>query len=753
LLGSAGRGELAAVFLWPTLLIYLCAFGLISAVTYFAAQPHSPPGVVAGSAFFCAGWQGILALVAGYALMPLLLYRQAPQVIADSTLYLLIVPVIILSQYTQGVLQGKLHFRAVNVLRAIVPIGYLLGTLALWRGDILTMRNIVLLHMALQLLVLLATCSMAGYLGCFISLAVDRGMVNRLLGYGGKVYAGEVTATANLRLDQIVLAALFPPRMLGLYVVAVSVASIPEMFASAVRTVSSSRIAGTAAAHDRRTKLIEAFRGYVVISLPGTAFMALMLPIVIPIVFGSEYGDSIVPAEILLVGSLLLGMRSVLAGGAQAFGDPWIGSKAEVYSFPLTLLLLILLIPTLGIVGAAIASVLAYGTQVLVVVSGLRRHNVGWRELAGVSGMPMAAAVVPEPEDAATATALAKGTLRGSTDEPLPRPPRPAEPGPAPLVTVLITAWNRPDELGFTLRELRKQSWENVELIVIDDASPQSLAPVVHELWPEAVFICNPENRGLIANRSTGMALAKGRYIVSLDDDSNFTDPADLENAVARFEAEPSLGIITFAVSVGQEMPENGRRDDPERYTFNFIGCAHMLRTTMARDLGGYQDWFHYCGEEHEYSMRALNRGWRILYYPSVLVRHRVSMLNRNSSKSYQYGLRNAMLTSLLHAPFPLVAAHIAWKSALGLWDGLRMGWPPATLRALLGFVSLAPTALRNREPLTPDAARRYNLLRSTVVTDTESLSFTRVGICRFARSFARTWIQGRRMAWKASRQ
>ncbi len=377
-LGSAGRGELAATFLWPTLLIYLCAFGLIPAVAYHAALPDSSPGKVAGSAFSCAVWQGAAALAGGYILIPLLLHSQSRQVIADSRLYLWVVPLIIVSQYGQAVLQGRLHFKHLNGLRAVVPAGYLLGTLVLHQAGLLSARNIVFLHITLQVLVAILTIRVSRGLGFLDGLGMDRGVVKKLLGYGGKVYAGEVTSTANLRLDQILMAALFPPEMLGVYVVAVSSASIPEMFASAVRMVSSAKIAAVATPEARREQLVSTFRKYIAISLPGILLMALVLPFAIPLVFGREFEAAIVPAEVLLVGSLLLGIRGVLAGGAQALGDPWIGSKAEVCSLPVTSALLLLLMPKFGILGAAIASVLSYATQVAVIAAGLRRHGVAW---------------------------------------------------------------------------------------------------------------------------------------------------------------------------------------------------------------------------------------------------------------------------------------------------------------------------------------------------------------------------------------
>src|ERR1035441_3623873 len=90
-------------------------------------------------------------------------------------------------------------------------------------------------------------------------------------------------------------------------------------------------------------------------------------------------------------------------------------------------------------------------------------------------------------------------------------------------VTVVISARNRADELLLTLRQLKTQVYPDISLIVVDDASEESLEAVVRSEWPHALFLRNEVRQGLIANRSKAMKMADTEFVVSLDDDSCFT--------------------------------------------------------------------------------------------------------------------------------------------------------------------------------------------------------------------------------------
>jgi hypothetical protein len=69
-----------------------------------------------------------------------------------------------------------------------------------------------------------------------------------------------------------------------------------------------------------------------------------------------------------------MGAKDVLAGSAQAAGHPWLSSRAELVSLGVTVAALAVLLPLLGVMGAALASVLAYSTALVVLITGAARE-------------------------------------------------------------------------------------------------------------------------------------------------------------------------------------------------------------------------------------------------------------------------------------------------------------------------------------------------------------------------------------------
>jgi O-antigen/teichoic acid export membrane protein len=393
-LGPAGRGEVAAAILWPTLLVYLSSMGLIASTMYFAASPNSKLQPIFANATAMAVIQGAVALIIGYVALPYLLGSQTAAVVNAGRLYLLVIPIGLSTQYGISILQGRMHVSAFNWLRTILPFGYLAGTLTLAAVGQLALLNIVILLFCLNVVAWLSTVTFLFRLGIRPSFRTDRDLGKQMLKYGAKVQVGNVSGMANQSLDQVLLAAWLPSAYLGLYVVAVSAASVCQVFSQAVQMVSTPGIARCESQSQRAAVLESVFRRYWVFSLLITVAIALMVPLTLPIVFGVNFKAAIWPAEILLLGGFLIGAKEVLAGGAQALGNPWLGSKAQLLALIVTVGLLCVLLPSMGITGAAIATSAAYGTQLLIVLFGLHRtHAIPPSKLFSIKSSDMRSAL------------------------------------------------------------------------------------------------------------------------------------------------------------------------------------------------------------------------------------------------------------------------------------------------------------------------------------------------------------------------
>ena len=116
---------------------------------------------------------------------------------------------------------------------------------------------------------------------------------------------------------------------------------------------------------------------------------------------------------------------------------------------------------------------------------------------------------------------------------------------PKPLISVIIPTYNRAAYLGRALNSVLAQSYENIEVIVIDDASVDDTGSAVKEI-PDArlTYIRHDTNKGGAEARNTGIRAAKGEYIAFQDSDDEWV-PDKLEKQMQVFNsADKGTGIV-----------------------------------------------------------------------------------------------------------------------------------------------------------------------------------------------------------------
>lgn len=384
-LGPQGRGEVAAALLWPGLLIYLGSLGLSQAVVVFAANTADRDRVsqVLSTATSIGLGLGTLVVLVGLVLIPLCLRSQSADVVRASRMFLPTIPAGILSGIVVATLQGRSSFVRLNLVRLVTPAGYVVGIAALTYAHRLNVLNVVFVQLLLSYVTFVI-----GYAFLFqngirlLPIRFEMDLAKRLLDFGVKAYIGTATGTINQRLDQALLVAWFPAEQVGIYSVAVSASGAADTIGFAFRTVASARIAQKIDANDKFCELCRVLGRFGPIMLSGTVVLALLLPILIPLLYGSSFRGSILPAEILLIATALYTTKNLLTSAAEAFGDSWLGSKAELIGLGPTVLLMLMLVPKFGIMGAAYATLFAYAIQLTVMIVGFRSKRLALAQSA-----------------------------------------------------------------------------------------------------------------------------------------------------------------------------------------------------------------------------------------------------------------------------------------------------------------------------------------------------------------------------------
>ncbi len=204
----------------------------------------------------------------------------------------------------------------------------------------------------------------------------------------------------------------------------------------------------------------------------------------------------------------------------------------------------------------------------------------------------------------------------------------------SPAVSVIMPAYNVAQFIGESLDSVFKQTFDDYEVIVINDGSPdtQELERVLEPYRRRINYIVQ-ENRGLSGARNTGIRAARGRFIALLDSD-DLWEPDYLAVQMAEFESDPEIDVLYPNALIFGNAPEAGKKFmdlSPSTGSVTFESlvtqrCNVMVSVTARREMierVGMFDEKLRSVEDFDLWLRVLKAGGRIKYHRRVLVRYR----------------------------------------------------------------------------------------------------------------------------------
>jgi len=116
------------------------------------------------------------------------------------------------------------------------------------------------------------------------------------------------------------------------------------------------------------------------------------------------------------------------------------------------------------------------------------------------------------------------------------------------VVSVVIPTYERPEFLEGAIETALGQTYDDIEVIVVDDGSEEAYAEEITSRYPDSVrCVHHDENRGLSAARNTGIEAASAEYIAFLDDDDRWHS-TKIERQVAALEMNERAGLASCLV-------------------------------------------------------------------------------------------------------------------------------------------------------------------------------------------------------------
>jgi len=208
-----------------------------------------------------------------------------------------------------------------------------------------------------------------------------------------------------------------------------------------------------------------------------------------------------------------------------------------------------------------------------------------------------------------------------------------------PLVTVVILNYNQGKYVGEAIRSVLNQSYQHIELIIVDDASTDDSVQVIKEilaLHPQIQFIANASNLGNCASFNLAWRRGQGTYVIDLAAD-DVLHPDRVAIGVRELQRSGSRYGVHF--SDAWWMDESGKPlfRHSEKYPHDtipqgdiylelihrFFICSPTMMMTKACMVAvdGYDESLHY--EDFDFWIRSARKFW-YCYSPDALVSKRV---------------------------------------------------------------------------------------------------------------------------------
>lgn len=269
-----------------------------------------------------------------------------------------------------------------------------------------------------------------------------------------------------------------------------------------------------------------------------------------------------------------------------------------------------------------------------------------------------------------------------------------------PEISVIIVNWNCRELLRACLESLARQAGTAFEVIVVDNGSDDGSLDMVRSEFRERLsmrVIANPENRGFCAANNQGIAASRGTLVALLNNDAE-AETGWLAALRRPFLDGPWVGMAASKILVYEDpkridkaghliYPDGQNRGrgtgeidrgqyDALRETLWPDGCAAMYKREMLEQIGGFDEDFFAYADDAELGLRARIAGWRCVYVPEAVVRHRRgSTLGLGSAQRLELIERNRILLAAKLFPWSLLwlnGPYYLARVIAGIWAAAR---------------------------------------------------------------------------------
>jgi hypothetical protein len=218
-----------------------------------------------------------------------------------------------------------------------------------------------------------------------------------------------------------------------------------------------------------------------------------------------------------------------------------------------------------------------------------------------------------------------------------------------PLVSIVSVNYNGSEDTCEFIESLTKITYPNIEIIIIDNASPSDNPKIIKQRFPSIILYESIINYGFAGGNNQGIMRARGEYVLLLNNDT-IVDKGFLEPLVEKLESDKTIGAVSSKLryyydrnliqyagytpinhrtmrnfAIGHKEKDKGQhnRDHETPYAH---GAAMMVPMRVIKEVGLMSYIFFLYYEEADWSYRIKRAGYKIFYVHNSLVYHKESI-------------------------------------------------------------------------------------------------------------------------------
>ena len=368
-LGPEGKGIYALAILLPMLLASLGGFGIGQASVFQLGKGIYPPKDILGNNMAISLILGAVGSLLG--LVTILLWGNMlfPGV---ATMYpllaLLLIPLSLFLSFIGYFFLGLQKIRQYNFINLLRSCAFLVLLTTLLFAPKIGLEAVIAANILSYVVAVAVTLFLVKRIVGSLYLRLQKSYAKEAFGYGFKVYLGNILGFLHYRIDVFLINIVLNPVAVGLYSISALVAEKIWLISQSASIVLFPKVCSETDKDNLRRFTPIVFRMVLLISTVGSIIMFFLGRLLIVFFFSEKFADSVLPFQVLLIGIVAMSGWRILANDLYGRGRPEINIYINAFSAVTNIMLNVILIPRLGIVGAAWATSVSYTSAFVAAV-------------------------------------------------------------------------------------------------------------------------------------------------------------------------------------------------------------------------------------------------------------------------------------------------------------------------------------------------------------------------------------------------